>query len=263
MYGFPRRMASSRGRIIIKTPREIGFMMKAGEIAAEALNHAGQRIAPGISTWELSRVIGDFIKMKGAKPSFKGLYGFPGNACISINAELIHGIPARKRFIRAGDIVSIDLGAYKDGYHGDLSATFACGTIPAQTEKLLRVTETALQDAIKQCVSGNRIGDLSNAIQTRIEGGGFYIPDDYLGHGIGRELHEDPSIPNIGTAGRGPRLTPGMTLAIEPMANTTTKKTKILRDEWTVVEGNGNLSAHFEHTVIITSGEPVIMTQLK
>lgn len=238
-------------------------MMRAGEVAAQTLNHVSGLISPGISTWELNRIIGDFIKKKGAKPSFRGLYGFPGNACISINSELIHGIPARKRFIRTGDIVSIDLGAYKDGYHGDLSATFACGEIPDKTKKLLQVTKQALQDAIKQCVSGNRIGDLSNAIQTRIEGGGFFIPEDYLGHGIGRDLHEDPNIPNIGPPGRGPRLTPGMTLAIEPMTNLTTKKTRILRDDWTVVEGNGNLSAHFEHTVMITNGAPVVMTQLK
>ena len=262
MYGFPRR-ASSRGRIIIKTPREIDFMMRAGEVAALTLNHVGEMLKPGISTWELNRVIGEFIQKKGAKPSFRGLYGFPGNACISINEELIHGIPSKKRLIRTGDIVSIDLGAQKDGYHGDLSKTFTCGEISQSAKDLLEVTERALYKAIEQCVSGNRVGDISNAIQNCLEGGGYHIPEEYLGHGIGRDLHEDPNVPNIGVAGRGPRLTPGMTLAIEPMANLTTKKTKILKDEWTVVEANGNLSAHFEHTVLITTGPPVVMTQLR
>ncbi|MCL2070676.1 MAG: type I methionyl aminopeptidase [Oscillospiraceae bacterium] len=266
MYGFPKRRVGSRGRIIIKTPREIDFMMRAGEVAALALNHVGEMITPGISTWELNRVIGDFIKRKGARASFKGLYGFPGNACISINSELIHGIPSRKRFIRAGDIVTIDIGANKDGYHGDVSKTFACSgfdNLNENAQKLLRTTEQALRDAICQCMAGNRIGDISNAIQTQIEGSGYFIPDDYLGHGVGRDLHEDPNVPNTGPPGRGARLTPGMTLAIEPMANSTTKKTEILRDEWTVVEANGNLSAHFEHTVLITSGSPVVMTLLK
>lgn len=262
MYGFPRR-ASSRGRIIIKTPREIDFMMRAGEVAALTLNRVSEMIRPGVSTWELNKIIGEFMKQKGASPSFRGLYGFPGNANISINSELIHGIPSRKRFVRAGDIVSIDLGAYKDGYHSDLSKTFACGEISAEAKRLTDVTEQALKNAIEQCVAGNRIGDISNAVQTCIEGNGFFIPEEYLGHGVGRDLHEDPNIPNVGPPGRGPRLTPGMTLAIEPMANATTKKTRILRDEWTVVEGNGNLSAHFEHTVLVTNGKPVVMTQLR
>jgi len=260
MGGFPRSRA--RGRIVIKTQKEIGLMMKSSEISALALKRAGEMVTPGISTWEINRAIGDFIIKRGAKPSFRGLYGFPGNACISINDELIHGIPSKRRYLQEGDIVSIDVGAYKNGYHGDNSATFACGKISEHAEKLIRVGEQALQAAIKQCISGNRIGDIANAIQICCENNGFYIPEDYYGHGVGRDLHEDPNVPNFGKPGRGPRLTPGMTIAIEPMLNSSTKKTKILKDEWTVVEANGNMAAHFEHTVLITAGEPVVMTSL-
>jgi len=261
MYGgFPRRV--EKGRIVIKTPREIVLMQHAGEISALALQRAGELVVPGITTWEINREIGNLIKSKGAKPSFRGLYGFPGNACISINQELIHGIPSKKRYLREGDIVSIDVGAFKDGYHGDNSATFACGNVSKGAAKIIRVGERALENAIFQCYAGNRIGDISFAIQSEVEGNGFFGPEDFHGHGVGRELHEDPNIPNFGKAGRGTRLVPGMTLAIEPMVHATTKKYRILRDEWTVVEGNGNLAAHFEHTVLITSGEPVVLTKL-
>ena len=260
MSGWWRRTEGRR--IIIKTPREIVLMKHAGEIAASALERAGELIKPGVSTWEISQEIGRFVKSKGASCSFKGYEGFPGNACISLNQELIHGIPSKKRFLREGDIVSIDVGACKDGYHGDTAATFACGMISTGARKLIEVTESALEAAIGQCYSGNRVGDLSNAIQIAIESQGYFIPEDFLGHGVGRDLHEDPSIPNIGKPGRGTRLVPGMTLAIEPMVHSTTKKYKMLRDDWTVVEGNGNLTAHFEHTVLITSGEPVVLTKL-
>jgi methionyl aminopeptidase len=246
-------------------------MRKSAEISALALAKAGDMIRPGATTWDINRVIGEFIKNRGAKPSFRGLYGYPGNACISINEELIHGIPAKRRFLREGDIVSVDVGAFKDGYHGDNAATFFCGSADfwassdkqvQEAKSLVQTCEAALYDAIGQAVNGNRIGDMSNAIQLRLEGGGYFVPEDYLGHGIGRELHEDPNIPNHGPPGRGPRLTPGMTLAIEPMVCSTTDKTKILRDKWTVVEGNGNLAAHFEHTILITKDEPLIMTKL-
>jgi len=237
-------------------------MKRASEVSALALRHAGEMVSPGVSTWELNRVIGEFIKKKGAKPSFRGLYGFIGNACLSINEELIHGIPSRKRYLKEGDIISIDVGAYKDGYHGDNAATFACGEVTEEARRLLSVGEQALDLAIEQSVAGNRIGDISNAVQTCCESNGYFIPEDYFGHGVGKDLHEDPNVPNFGAPGRGPRLTPGMTIAIEPMLNSTTKKTRILKDEWTVVEGNGNLAAHFEHTVLITSGEPIVMTRL-
>ncbi|MCL1831397.1 MAG: type I methionyl aminopeptidase [Oscillospiraceae bacterium] len=260
MIGFPRRRNGSR--IIIKTPREITIMRKSAEISALALKHAGELIVPGMSTWELNREIGNFIKNRGAKASFRGLYGYPGNACISINEELIHGIPSKRRYLKEGDIVSIDVGACKDGYHGDNAATFFCGEVAQRTRDLVQTCEKSLDDAIAQAYSGNRIGDIAHAIQTRLEGGGYYIPEDYFGHGVGRDLHEDPSVPNFGEAGRGPRLTPGMTLAIEPMVNASTRETKILRDKWTVVEGNGKLSAHCEHTILITKDEPLVMTKL-
>jgi methionyl aminopeptidase len=261
MYGgFPRRTETKR--IVIKTPREIVLMRHAGEISALALRCAGELVRPGITTWEINREIGNFIKSKGAKPSFRGLYGFPGNACISVNQELIHGVPSKKRYLREGDIVSIDVGAHKDGYHGDNAATFACGAVSEVARKLIAVGKQALENAIAQCYSGNRVGDISHAIQSHVEGNGFYIPEDFFGHGVGKELHEDPNVPNHGKPGRGTRLVPGMTIAIEPMVHSTTKKYRILRDDWTVVEGNGNLTAHFEHTVLITSGEPVILTKL-
>jgi methionyl aminopeptidase len=260
MHGFPRRQ--DRGRIVIKTQREIVLMRHAGEISAQALRFAGELVQPGISTWEINREIGNFVKTKGATCSFRGYEGFSGNACISINQELIHGIPSKKRHLREGDIVSIDIGACKDGYHGDNAATFMCGAVSEAASRLVQATAQSLEDAIGQCYAGNRIGDISNAVQLCIEGAGYFIPEDFLGHGVGRDLHEDPSIPNIGKAGRGTRLIPGMTLAIEPMAHSTTKKYRILKDGWTVVEGNGNLTAHCEHTVLITSGEPVVLTRL-
>ena len=238
-------------------------MRHAGEIAAGALQRAGEMVQPGISTWEINQEIGRFVKSKGALCSFKGYEGFPGNACISINHELIHGIPSKKRFLREGDIVSIDVGACKDGYHGDNAATFACGEISQGARKLIQAAAESLEAAIFQCIAGNRVGDISNAVQTRIESAGYFIPEDFLGHGVGRDLHEDPSIPNIGKSGRGTRLVPGMTLAIEPMVHSTTKKYKTLRDGWTIVEGNGNMAAHCEHTVLITTGEPVVLTKIK
>ncbi|MDR0197232.1 MAG: type I methionyl aminopeptidase [Oscillospiraceae bacterium] len=249
--------------IIVKSPKEIPIMLKACEISALALKHAGSLVRPGVSTWEIDKSLGNFIKSMGAKPSFKGLYGFPGNACISVNEELIHGIPSKKRILREGDIVSVDVGAFKDGYHGDNTATFAVGEISGKARRLLEVTEQSLYEGIKRAVSGNRVGDISGAIQGYCESRGYFVPEEYFGHGVGRDLHEEPNVPNVGKPGRGPRLTPGMTLAIEPMINSTTARTRTLSDNWTVVEANGNLSAHFEHTVLITSGEPLVMTMVE
>lgn len=246
--------------IIVKTPREIPLIIKACELSAQALRLAGSMVRPGISTFELDKAIGEFIRSKGGKPSFKGLYGFPGNACISVNEELIHGIPSRRRLLKNGDIVSVDVGAFIGGYHGDNASTFPVGTVSERAERISRITEESLYEGIKKAVIGNRVGDISGAIQNYCESRGYFVPREYHGHGVGKELHEDPNIPNFGKAGRGPRLTVGMTLAIEPMINETTARTKILSDEWTVVEGNGNLSAHFEHTVLVTAGEPLIMT---
>ncbi len=246
--------------IQVKSAEEISRMMKAGEIAAQALALAGRSIKPGMSTWELDKIIHDFIVSKGARPSSLGYCGFTGSACISINEELIHGIPSKKKIIKEGDIVSVDLTVEYDGWNGDNARTFMVGEVSDGAKRLLKVTEEALYEGIKMAVAGNRIGDISNAVQTYCEKNGYHVVRKFIGHGIGKDMHEDPEVPNFGKAGRGPRLVPGMTICIEPMVNTTTADVNILADKWTVVEANGNLSAHFEHTVCITNGEPIIMT---
>jgi methionyl aminopeptidase len=251
--------------IVVKNAAELQKIRKACEISARVLRLAGEKAVDGMSTWELNRIIGEFLRNHGAKPSFLNYHGFRGNACISINHELIHGIPSKKKILRNGDIVSVDVGAYLDGWHGDNAATFPVGGTSALSEtakRLLQVTEECLFAAIKTALPGSRIGDISNTIQTYCESRGFYVVRDYVGHGIGRDLHEAPDIPNFGKPGKGPRLTAGMTLCIEPMVNQSTKETKLLNDNWTVVEGNGNLCAHFEHTIVITEGQPLILTKL-
>lgn len=247
--------------IQVKSAKEIEIMKKANSIAAEALIEAGKAITPGMSTWELDKIIHDFIVSKGAIPSSLGYGGFTGSACISINSELIHGIPSKKKIIREGDIVSVDVTAEIDGYNGDNAYTFRVGEVSDRANKLLDVTEQALYEGIKMAVAGNRIGDISNAVQTYCESRGYYVVEKFIGHGIGHNMHEAPDVPNYGRAGRGPRLVPGMTICIEPMINESTKEIRILPDKWTVVEANGNLSAHFEHTIAITTGEPLILTE--
>lgn len=249
--------------IIVKNASAIAKMLKATELSAAVLEYAGNSIRAGMSTYELDQLIYRYITKHGATPSFLNYRGFTGSACISINEELIHGIPSKKRRIREGDIVSIDVGAYIDGYHGDNAKTFAVGKVSEDTERLLQVTEQSLYEGIKKAVPGNRVGDISNAIQTYCEDRGFYIVKEYIGHGVGEDLHEKPDIPNYGRPGRGDRLVPGMTLAIEPMVNSSTAKIRQLSDGWTIVEGNGNNCAHFEHTIAITQGEPFIMTRPK
>lgn len=246
--------------IQVKSAEEITRMMKAGEIAAQALAFAGRSIKPGMSTWELDKLIHDFIVSKGARPSSLGYCGFTGSACISINEELIHGIPSKKKIIKDGDIVTVDLTVEYGGWNGDNARTFAVGEVSDEAKKLMKVTEEALYEGIKMAVAGNRIGDISNAVQTYCEERGYHVVRKYIGHGIGRDMHEDPEVPNFGKAGRGPRLVPGMTICIEPMINSSTPDVVVLPDKWTVVEANGNLSAHFEHTICITNGEPIIMT---
>ena len=222
--------------IQVKSAKEIEIMKKANQIAAEALIVAGNAIKPGMSTWELDKIIHDFIVSKGAVPSSLGYGGFTGSACISVNAELIHGIPSKKKIIREGDIVSVDVTAEIDGYNGDNAYTFKVGKVPENAEKLLEVTEAALYEGIKMALPGNRIGDISNAVQTYCESRGYYVVRKFIGHGIGHEMHEDPEVPNFGKPGRGPRLVPGMTICIEPMINETTAEIRILPDKWTVVE---------------------------
>lgn len=236
-------------------------MKEACRISAGALRVAGEAVKPGVSTAEIDRIAYEYIKSHGAEPNFLHLYGFPATACISVNDEVIHGIPSKKRILREGDIVSIDLGAKKHGFNGDNAATFACGKISGEAQRLIDVTRESLYEAIKVAVPGNKIGDIGACVQKYCEERGFSVVRDYTGHGVGKELHEDPAVPNFGTAGRGIRLLPGMTIAIEPMINQGTKNVKRLSDGWTVKTADGKLSAHFENTVAVTKDGPVILTK--
>lgn len=248
--------------IVLRTAKEIDAMRKACIISAEALQIAGEAVKPGITTYEIDQIAYRYIKKQGAEPNFLNYNGYPATACISINDEVIHGIPSKTRVLKEGDIVSIDLGAKIDGYNGDNAATFACGVISDEAKRLCDTTRESLYKGIEQSVAGGRIGDIAYAIQSYCEERGFSVVREYTGHGVGTNLHEDPSVPNYGTPGRGQRLLPGMTLAIEPMINMGTKAIKCLPDGWTVKTLDGKLSAHFEHTVAITKGEPIILTKL-
>ena len=248
--------------IVLRTAREIEIMRKACRISAEALQIAGEAVKPGITTYEIDQIAYRYIKKQGAEPNFLNYNGFPATACISINDEVIHGIPSKKRVLKEGDIVSIDLGAKVNGYNGDNAATFACGTISDEAKRLCDTTRESLYKGIEQAFAGNRVGDIAFAIQSYCEDRGFSVVREYTGHGVGTHLHEDPSVPNYGTAGRGQRLLPGMTIAIEPMINAGSKAVKCLPDGWTVKTLDGKLSAHFEHTIAITKGEPIILTKL-
>ena len=246
--------------IIIKSPEDIKKLKKACKISADVLQYAGEQINAGMSTYELDKLIHDYIIAAGAKPSFLGYGGFKGNACISINDEVIHGIPSKKTIIRSGDIVSIDVGAYIDGFHGDNAYTYKVGAVSPAAEKLLRVTNECLHLGIAAAKPGNRIGDIGFAVQKHAEDNGFHVVREYVGHGLGRDLHEEPEVPNYGRRGRGVRLVPGMTIAIEPMINEGTASVKVLPDGWTVKTVDGSLSAHFEHSIAITANGPVILT---
>lgn len=247
--------------IVLKTGRELAVMREACRISAGALQLIGKSIEPGVTTAELDRIAEKYILSQGAVPNFKNYHGYPATACISINNEVIHGIPTDKRRINAGDIVSVDLGAMFEGYHGDNAATFACGDISAEAQRLIETTKESLYEGIKMARAGGRVGDISSAIQSCVEARGYSVVRDYVGHGVGTSLHEAPEIPNFGTAGRGVRLMPGMTLAIEPMVNVGGYDVKVLPDGWTVITKDGSLSAHFEHTVVITTEGPQIMTK--
>lgn len=247
--------------IVLKTRREIELMREAGRISAQALKIAGEAVQPGISTAEIDKIAYDYIISQGARPNFLHLYGFPATACISINNEVIHGIPDEEHIIREGDIVSIDLGAVKDGYHGDNAATFPCGKISQAAQRLCDTTEEALYVGLKQAVAGNRLGDIGHAICEYCVKRGYGVVREYTGHGIGTHLHEDPSVPNYGRPGKGARLLPGMTIAVEPMITEGAEDVRVLRNDWTVVTTDGKLAAHFEKTVAITAdGECDILT---
>ena len=245
--------------ITIKNERELESMRQACKITAAARALAGEMVRPGVSTRSIDKAVHDFIVAQGAKPSFLGYNGFPASSCISVNATVIHGIPGGY-ILKDGDIVSIDVGAYYKGFHGDCAATFACGTISAEAEKLIEVTKQSFFEGIRFATPGHRVSDISHAIETYVESNGFSVVRSFVGHGVGAQLHEEPEVPNYGAPGRGPRLLPGMTLAIEPMVNVGTHEVRILKDRWTVVTTDGELSAHFENTVLITDGEPEILT---
>ena len=247
--------------IVLKTGRELKIMREACRISAEALKLAGNAVEPGVTTAELDKIAEKYILSQGAVPNFKNYNGYPATACISINNEVIHGIPSKKRVIQAGDIVSIDLGACFEGYHGDNAATFACGDISDEAKRLMDTTRESLYQGIAAAVSGGRLGDISAAVQQYVESRGYSVVRQFVGHGIGTQLHEAPEVPNFGTHGRGIRLMPGMTLAIEPMINIGGPDVKVMPDGWTVLTKDGSLSAHFEHTIVITPDGPQIMTK--
>lgn len=246
--------------VILKTDRELSKMREAGRIASRALKLAGEAIEPGISSFEIDSIVRKYIESQGAKPSFLGYGGFPASACISINNVVIHGIPSKKCIIKNGDIVSVDVGAFFGGFHGDNAYTFPCGDISKEARDLLKTTEESLYEGIRQAIAGNRIGDIANAVQRYAEARSYSVVRDFVGHGVGAKLHEDPSVPNYGTPHRGVRLLPGMTIAIEPMINAGTYEVEVLEDDWTTVTADGKLSAHFEHTIAITPDGPKILT---
>ena len=247
--------------ITLKSPHEIEAMRRAGRLTSAARALAGAMIRPGITTQEIDRAVHDFICAQGAVPSFLNYNGFPASVCASVNDEVIHGIPG-KRVLQEGDIVSIDVGAFLGGYHGDCCATFPCGKISEEAQRLIDVTRHSFFEGIAQATEGHRLGDVSAAIQQYVEDNGFSIVREYVGHGIGTKMHESPEIPNYGVPGRGPRLLRGMTLAIEPMVNAGGAAIQVLPDGWTVKTQDGKWAAHYENTICITDGKPEILTAL-
>ena len=247
--------------IILKSPEEIEKMVQACQVVAKTLGFLRDKVKPGVSTRQLEQLAEEYIRDNNAVPAFKGYKGYPASICASVNEEVIHGIPS-DRELEEGDILGIDLGAYKNGFYGDAARTFPVGKITPEAERLIKVTEEALSIGIDKAQADNRISDISHSIQKHIESNGFSVVRAFVGHGIGRDLHEDPQIPNFGDPGRGPRLKPGMTLAIEPMVNEGGHEVIVLDDGWTAVTMDGKLSAHCEHTILVTSGKPKILTLL-
>lgn len=247
--------------ILLKSEREIRCMREAGRIVALALDAVGKVVEPGITTQELDEIARRTITEQGARPAFKGLYGYPAHICVSVNCEVVHGIPGSRK-LAEGDIVSVDCGAEINGFNGDSAITFPVGKVSPEIARLIEETRNALYKGIEQALVGNKVGAISHAIQTYAENAGYGVVRDYVGHGIGRSMHEDPEVPNFGFADRGPALKPGMVLAIEPMINLGTGAVKNMDDGWTVVTRDGRPSAHFEHTVAITPDGPEILTRL-
>ena len=245
--------------IAIKNEHDLESMRQACKITAAARALAGDMVRPGVSTKAIDKAVRDFIVSQGAKPSFLNYGGFPASACISVNSTVIHGIP-NGYVLKEGDIVSVDVGAYYKGFHGDCAATYACGEISAEAQRLIDVTKQSFFEGLRFATQGHRVSDISHAIQTYVESNGFSVVRSFVGHGVGRQLHEEPEVPNFGRPGHGPRLLKGMTLAIEPMVNAGVYDVRVLKDGWTTVTADGKLSAHYENTVLITDGEPEILT---
>jgi methionyl aminopeptidase len=246
--------------IVRKSAAEIELMKEAGRVSARALRLVGESVRPGVSTEELDELAETVIREAGGIPAFKGYHGFPKTLCTSVNSQVVHGIPSSSVVLMQGDILSVDVGAIVAGYYGDNAATFAVGQVPDAAQRLLTATAASLEAGIEQCVPGNRLFDIGHAVQAVAEGAGFAVVREYVGHGIGRNMHEDPNVPNYGLAGKGPRLEEGMVLAIEPMVNLGGAPVESLPDGWTVVTQDGSLSAHFEHTVAITATGPRVLT---
>ena len=247
--------------IIYKSSDEVDRMRAAGRIVAATIDTVLGAVRPGVSTADLDRVAEDFIRERDATPSFKGYRGFPASICASLNDEVVHGIPSPKRILKEGDVLSLDFGAIWEGYHADSAVTVFVGEPPsAEAEKLVRVTEEALEAGISQIRPGGHLSDISHAVQQVVEGAGFSVVREYVGHGIGRSLHEDPQIPNYGLPGRGPELRPGLVVAVEPMVTMGDWRTRVLADDWTVVTADGSLAAHFEHTIAVTEGGHEVLT---
>ena len=245
--------------IAIKNEHELSVMRQACKITAAARALAGDMVRPGVTTKQIDKAVHDFIVAQGAKPSFLNYGGFPASSCISVNSTVIHGIP-NDYVLKEGDIVSIDVGAFYKGFHGDCAATYACGAISTEAQKLIDVTKQSFYEGIRFATRGHRVSDISHAIQTYVESNGYSVVRSYVGHGVGQQLHEEPEVPNYGEPGHGPRLLPGMTIAVEPMVNAGTADVHLLKDHWTVLTNDGKLSAHYENTVLITDGEPEILT---
>jgi methionyl aminopeptidase len=245
--------------IIRKSPSELATMREAGRITARALRLVGEAVAPGVTTGELDAIAEEVIRSAGARPAFKGYHGFPGTICSSINEQVVHGIPGPTT-LREGDIVSVDVGAIVDGYYGDSARTFAVGEVSEEVRSLMDATRLALEAGIAQCVPGRHLYDISHAVQSVAESAGFSVVREYVGHGIGRSMHEDPQLPNFGPSGQGPTLASGMVFAIEPMVNAGQAAVRALDDGWTVVTEDGSRSAHFEHTVAVTDDGPLVLT---
>ena len=247
--------------ILIKSDSQIAEMRKANQIVRDTLNLLCERTKEGVSTLELNRLAHDYIVKQGAVPSFLNYHGFPASICVSVDCEVVHGIPSKNKILQEGQIVSYDVGAIYNGWNGDAARTVGVGIISPECQKLIDVTEQCFFEGIKIIKAGQtRLGDLGHAIQSYAESFGYGVVRELVGHGIGRQMHEDPDVPNFGVQGHGMRLSSGMTIAIEPMVNQSTEQVRVLGDQWTVVEGNNKMCAHFEHTVLITEGDPVIMT---